>query len=136
MVLTRSEKQSALKHVLEVVFQQTANSNLHKTLQEADILSPHDICSLPDDELDMLQYTNDQGTLVPLSRGNIGLLKTFKAFVAFSGDNHNPINDSNWNTVTPDAFDSFRISPAYIRSSSNAPVTTAPKPIDLVREFK
>ena len=136
MVLTRSEKQSALKHVLEVVFQQTANSNLHKTLQEADILSPHDICSLPDDELDMLQYTNDQGTLVPLSRGNIGLLKTFKAFVASSGDNHDPINDSNWNTVTPDAFDSFRISPAYIRSSSNAPVTTAPKPIDLVREFK
>ena len=40
-----------------------------------------------------------------LSRGNVGLLKSFKRFVAYKTTLGQPISDSDWLSITTEEFD-------------------------------
>ena len=100
MGLTRTEKKAAVKHILEMVFDQDPDSPLHKAFIHAGIASPYDLIAMDDDDLDMLQYLDSLDNLVVLLQGNAGLLKAFKAFVMHHANTGNPISDSIWIIIT------------------------------------
>ena len=81
MPLTREQKKAAMKHLLEVVFDLDPESRLHKALEHNQILSPHDIMSLPHVDYDLLEYAVDDKSTHPIPKGHVGLLKAFRAFV-------------------------------------------------------
>ena len=62
-----------MKHLLEQVLDQDADSELHKTVATNKINSPHDLVSQSDDWIDKLQY-RDNAIMVDLSKGDAGLL--------------------------------------------------------------
>ena len=124
-------------HVVEKVFQQPPKSLIARAFENASIQSPYDICTLGDDEIDMLDYVGDDQTVKPLPRGNIGLIKAFRAYIIHASTGNNPITDSNWTSITRDSFNAFRISPAFMTGSYNIPTPTPPtRTTDPVHEFK
>ena len=73
------------------------------------------------DDQDIEQFQFPSGTagvnnLLP--KGNIGLLKAFKAFVAHQMLTGSPIGDTGWITITCDQFDEYRVSPTHTLRAS------------------
>ena len=110
MVLSRAQCAAIMTHILENVFDKDPDSSLHKSMKHNGIESPIDLCAEDEDQLDQYQYPTDiQGGLATLSRGNIGLLKSFKCFVAYKTAMGTPIDDAGWLAITKQEFDDFRI---------------------------
>ena len=127
MPLSQAQKKAAMSHILKTVFDQDNGSFLHKSLSENSITSPHDLCALDVADIEMFEYTDDEGNLKPLPYGNISLLKAFKAYVQHRAKGPQPITDATWTTITADQFDSFQISPEYTLLSVT-PLTTTNTP--------
>ena len=85
----------------------------------------------------MLEYT-EKDVPLKLSKGHVGLLKTFKNFVHFKANNGEPIEDKDWVILTCDEFYQFRISPDNGRPAPPpTTVATMSSPIfSLVRDFR
>ena len=124
MPLSWAQKKAAMSHILKTVFDQDNGSFLHKSLSENSITSPHDLCALDVADIEMFEYTDDEGNLKPLPYGNISLLKAFKAYVQHRAKGPQPITDATWTTITADPFDSFRITPEYTLLSATSLTTT------------
>ena len=120
MVLTRAEKTAAMKHIVETVLDEAADSPVAKSLIKNRIKSPHDLLSIDDTAIDTFQYDDASGNSQPLALGERGLLTSFKAFVLFRGTGNNPITDADWTSITQEEYDNFRISPNNIVRVSNA----------------
>ena len=136
MTLTKAQKQSAIKYILETVFALEADNKIAKALKENDIIGPHDLVALDDSTIETLDYpVGTAHTPTLLSKGNIGLLKAFNAYYSFRDLNNNPISDADWEKITEDEFNQFRCSSDYKRYQLNGPPTPA-KSVDPVREFK
>ena len=137
MGLTRNQKKQALAHILDVVFDLDKNSPIHKALEENNIRSPFDLISLAMVEYELLEYT-EKDVPLKLSKGHVGLLKTFKNYVHFKANNGEPIEDNNWVTLTCDEFDKFRISPDNGRPLPPPPTagTMSGPNFSLVRDFR
>ena len=137
MGLTRNQKKQALTHILDVVFDLDNNSPVHKALEENNIRSPFDLMSLAPVEYEMLEY-KEEGVPLTLSKGHVGLLKTFKRYVHFKASNGEPIEDEDWVTLTCEEFDQFRISPDHDRPPPPFVETAAMSgsALSLVRDFK
>ena len=137
MVLSRAQCAAIMTHILETVFDEDPDSNLHKSMKHNGIKSPIDLCAEDEVQLDLYDYPTDvKGVTARLSRGNIGLLKSFKRFVAYKTAMGTPIDDSGWLSITKQEFDDFRISgnnPQTIAVPSLRPPTSQ---TDLVREFR
>ena len=140
MVLSRAQRTQVMTHILEEVLLQLPDSNIHRAMTHNLITSPHDLCVEDEKDIELFQYntaapTNPQ-VLALLPRGNIGLLKAFKAYVAHQEALGTPIDDASWTSITQDDFDAFRISAAY--TARSAPVQQqciAPQPGDAVQDF-
>src|SRR5512133_2024236 len=110
MVLTKAQKREIIKHILEHVFEQEPDSKLHIVFKEHDIQSPHDIIALSEEDIEILGYTNEDDQYICLPKGNVGLLKAFRAYFLFCQSNRNPIEDSQgWMSITAEAFDQFSL---------------------------
>ena len=94
MGLTRNQKKQALTHILDVVFDLDKDSPIHKALEENNIRSPFDLILLAMVEYELLEYT-DKDVPLKLSKGYVGLLKTFKNYVHFKANNREPIKDKD-----------------------------------------
>ena len=136
MTLSRAQKRAAMAYILETLFDQDKDSPLHKSFKENGITSPQDLVSIEYDVMDLFEYTDPDGALKPLPRGNIGLMKAFKAFVHHRVTNQSPITDSDWLKITVDEFNMFRISTPLLTSSPS--VATPPRALshDPVRDFR
>ena len=137
MVLSRAQCAAIMTHILENVFDEDPDSDLHKSMKHNGIKSPIDLCSEDEDQLDNYEYpTATAGVNAKLTRGNIGLLKSFKRFVAYKTATGQPIDDDGWLLITKQEFDEFRIGvnnpPPPIIASARPPL---PQP-DPVREFR
>ena len=137
-VTTKEKKAAAIKHILETVFGLPPGNTIELAFKANDILSPYDIVSTPADDIELLTFTKD-GTDQPqhLSRGHIGKIQAFNAFVRFQQFNGKPIKDDDWVKLTACDCDMFRSGPDYERCQlSGPPNPTSPKAVDPVREFK
>ena len=127
MVLSRQQKKDAIKYVLETVFDLQPDSNIHNCFTLNQIESPYDICGLDVTDIADLEYpTATPGVNSKLPAGNIGLLKCFKAFVAYKTAIGDPIGD-RWTSISTDEFDSFRCSP-MVPPPAPAPAPRHPQP--------
>ena len=135
MTLTRDQKTAALNHLLEVVFDQDKDSDLHKAFASNKIRSPHDLITLGESTIDMLQYPESEKVYKLLSPVEIALIKCFRAFLLYKEKTGHPIDDTQWLSLTADEFDKFRISSDYLTIDYSQP--TAPSTaMNPVREFK
>ncbi|HEY9709440.1 MAG TPA: hypothetical protein V6D48_14650 [Oculatellaceae cyanobacterium] len=128
-----------MKHILETIFDQDADSALHKALMHNGISSPHDLCMEDEGTFDSYQYPTGVGNDTdPLPKGNIGLLKAFKAYVAHQTNLGRPITDDLWLNITRQEFDDFRISPNFTTCSltPQLPPRLSAQQLDPVREFR
>ena len=107
MVLSCAQKKAAVKHILEVVFDQAVDSLLHQSFALNSIDSPIDLVALSDNDLDRFDYHTDDGSSKSLPPADIGLLKAFKLYVVFRNSSTNPINDTSWLSITADDFNTF-----------------------------
>src|SRR5688572_17543570 len=56
MVMSKSQNNAAMKHILEVIFDKDDGSELHQALKLYSIDSPQSICSLEENEMYLLTY--------------------------------------------------------------------------------
>jgi hypothetical protein len=105
MVLTKAKKKQILFHVLEQVFEEEVDSNLHKVVAHNNAKSIFDITVMEDSAIDLLKYRDDNKNVVDIAKFDAGLLKSFKAFVQHRINTNNPIEDNDWLHLTADEFD-------------------------------
>ena len=137
MGMTRQQKQAALTHILEGVFDLDPDNVVHKALTRNAIRSPFDLITLAEVEYEMLKY-EEGGAILTLPKGHAGLLKAFWRYVHYKDSIGETIQDTDWTTLTCDEFDQFRISPILHRALPAPPSTTGPPTpaVSLVREFR
>src|SRR5688572_1692533 len=104
-----SKAQQIMDHILETVFGLPPDSPLHKTLEYNMYAAPEDFLMETDEDLEDLTYQED-GKPVKLLKGGVGLLKTFKKFVAFRNNSAQPVGENDWATITHSEFNTFHIS--------------------------
>src|SRR5687767_12793638 len=99
MVLTKKKNTEILYFILEKVFEEEANSDLHKIMAHSKIKSILDIINMEDTAFMHLQYHDDQKIPMEISKGVAGLLRSFKAFDAYCNGIGRPIDDDEWITL-------------------------------------
>ena len=72
-----------MDHILQTVFEPPLDSHLEKILSHKGYCQPTDFVIEKDVTLDNLAYPNDTKAMVKISKGDSGLLKSFKHYVAF-----------------------------------------------------
>ena len=98
MVLTKSQKQAVIKHIIESIFGEDPDCDLYKVMAFNKIRSPLDLIAQKDDWFDNLQFysdPNNKSTLCDLAKGDAGLLKSFKAYLLHQTATGTPIKDSD-----------------------------------------
>ena len=81
MVMSKAQNEAAMKHILEVIFDQDDGSELHQALRLHGIDSPQAICSLAEHEMYLLTCPVNEFTHEYLRLGYVGHLRSFKAFM-------------------------------------------------------
>ena len=100
MVLTKAHKKQMLAHVLDVIFDEDADSDMRKVIEYNKFRSTHDIITMNDEDFASLLFQDDQNKMVDISKSDAGLLRMFKAFVAYRNITNNPIQDNDWLNLT------------------------------------
>ena len=96
-----------MDHILQTVFDLPPDSDLEKILAHNGYRQPTDFVIEKDETLDGLAYPNDAKAMVKIMKGDAGLLKSFKRFVAFQAQQGTPFNTDDWVTITTEQFDNF-----------------------------
>lgn len=138
MVLTRDQAKAAMTYILETIFNLNADSILHKSLERAAITSPLDLITMREVEYELLDYEDSQKAILTIPRGYSGLLRAFKAFISYQVSKGISIDDNTWTTITPDEFNSFRVSSTYLQNLSTpaAISSSSQSSSDPLREFR
>ena len=132
MVLTRADARAAFNFVMDNVLRRDNNSPLRRSLvanQLDDILELLSLAMRPDD-IDTFTYdVSETERNVRLPLGDRNLLRIFIKYVLVRNAGPDPIGEA-WLSLTPQAFDDFRVSPeAYTTSDGSRPVPLAPNPV-------
>ena len=137
------QKQLIMDHILQVIFGLAPDSPVERVLNHNGYVSPEDLLMETDDMQDYLKYPNDAKALVKIPKGNAGMLKSFKQYVASQSQKGTPIDSGDWMNITRKEFNNFRISNAnnvvpIVATSALAqpPPVHQPFPIDIVKDFK
>ena len=139
MVMTRAQQAEALTHILHTVFDQPEDSPLERALAHNNIISPLDLISIGDFEYPSLDYRDDNNIPGTISRGNAGLLRTFKAFVAHDTKEEDSVPDGYWMQITREQFDQFCVAllnPTVPPPANTTRTTTTTTASDLTRKFR
>ena len=70
MVFTRADGKAALTHVIENVFELPIDHPLPTALTQASIVEIGDVLCMPYDDILDLAYTDDQGNVIPVGKGD------------------------------------------------------------------
>ena len=134
MSITRAASEAALKHVISTVLDYPDDGPLAKTLAEAGCAQIHDfIACAPEEHADMTCKKDDgsEGKLAVHVRNRV------KAFQHCAMHRHNAGNAiTDYQSVTQEEFDTFRISPAFIAVQHGLAAPAAAGTKDPVSEFK
>ena len=77
-----AKKVSIMEHNLENVFGQKSNSPLHLIMEHNGYTIPEDFLMERDEDIDLLEYPDSAGGMQPINKGNAGLMKIFKQYIA------------------------------------------------------
>src|SRR5688572_8257958 len=109
MVLTKAKKMEILLYVIENIFEEDKDSELHKIMSHNKSKSVLDTLTMDDSAMMMLQYHDDQKAPVNITKGDAGLLRSFKAWIAYLNKTKQ-VEDNDWLNLTLGAFDKFHAS--------------------------
>jgi hypothetical protein len=104
MVLTRAERRTALAHVVTNVFMLDDDTLLSLALTKAFLVDIYDIRSMPFQDIEQLDYVDDQGNEILLPSGYQYMLQIIKHYDSYHTLDGDPISDE-WKTVTADQYD-------------------------------
>ena len=76
-MLTKAKKREISLHVLENIFEEDKDSELHKIAAHNKIKSVLDILTMDNSAMMMLQYQDEQKAAVNITKGDAGLLRSF-----------------------------------------------------------
>ena len=107
MTLTKSQRKDIVKYILEKVFDLPNDSDLHKALSYNQLFTPEGMLSCSDSDYETLTFEDNNKQPCTLKKGTIGLVKSFKAFVAYHNSIGQPIQNGDWMKITQDEFDKF-----------------------------
>jgi hypothetical protein len=111
-MLTWQQGQTAFTHILEEVFQLWDNEPLYKALTTVGCNDIRHLINMSLEDIDALQYTNDDNNEVPVPSHAQALLRILKAYHIHRIDQGDPIGDA-WISITAEQFDSYCISSEY-----------------------
>jgi len=113
MVLTRTERRTALAHVVTNVFMlDDADNPLSLALTKAFLMDIYDILVMPFHDIERLDYVDAQGNEILLPSGYQYMLRIIKHYDSYRTADGDPIGDA-WTTVTADQYDDYRLSADY-----------------------
>src|SRR5689334_93784 len=119
--------QTALDHVLEVVFGLQPDSPLHCALALNAYTCPEDLLMETDDNLNDLKYPDDKKKNIPLEKGYAALLCIYKQFIAYQTTQGVAITkDDDWKAFTKEQFNAFQF--ANVNTPTPFAATLAPTP--------
>ena len=142
MVITRTEARAAYDHVMDVVLDRYGSKDLKDALVKEGFVDLFQVLTIDDVDIECLVYQDpaDPSKTIPIRKGDVGMLKCFKAFVHHRSALGNPIQDTDWISLTQAEFDSFRMDPSNLLRVSSAIAsaknpTSGPKyaPVDIFR---
>src|SRR5687767_8558072 len=102
-----------MEHILEEVFALPANSPLHKALIYNGYDEPLDFTTEPYETMEELDYPDDAGAQIKITKENAGLLKSLKHFVAHQNSQGIKYCENYWTRVTQAQFNAVRIANGY-----------------------
>jgi hypothetical protein len=117
-----------MSHLLQTVFNLKEGTPLQKALDRGAIYTHLDLITMRDIDFELLEYKDDVDGILPIPRGYANLLCAFKAFVLHLRGQGTVLEDGFWVTLTPDAFNNFRLSPEYSPDPRSVPTLTPPAP--------
>ena len=150
MVLTAAKGKSAFTHVITNVFPPDIDdqSALAKSLAENGVDCIKILSAMDEEEIQALQFKDDDGTTKPVPYSQRQVLSLFNLYLEHRDSIGTSVLDSEWETLTHEEFDEFRISPvgrgyarrkkgglrapAHIPYSAPAPKPT-PTAVDMFR---
>ena len=122
MVLSRAASRVAFDHVLDNVFERNDTSGLKQALLRNGISDVITLADIDQATIDGLTYDDTANNIngIAVVRGDKCLVTIFQDYVTArsNGSYSTPIADDEWDQITQEDFDSFRISPMY-RSRRN-----------------
>jgi hypothetical protein len=129
MVLTRSEAKAAFNHVLDTVLGRGDGSSLKSALLEEGVYDIFALSTLTDKAIDKLQFKDpdNNNALKPIKLAEKMLLRCFLHYVFNCSLEGNPVGD-DWNAITQEKFDAFRIDPTYISKLISMPISMTASP--------
>ena len=83
-----------MDHILQTVFDLPPDSDLEKILIHNGYCQPTDFVIEKDETLDGLAYPNDAKAMVKIMKGDAGLLKSFKHYVAYQVQQGTPFDNN------------------------------------------
>jgi hypothetical protein len=129
MVLTRSEAKAAFNHVLDTVLGRGDDSLLKSALLEEGVDDIFALSTLTDKAIDKLQFKDpsNNNALTPIKLADKMLLRCFLHYVVNRSLEGNPVGD-DWNAITQEKFDAFRIDPTYLSKLISMPISMSASP--------
>jgi hypothetical protein len=129
MVLTRSEAKAAFNHVLDTILGRGDNSLLKSALSEEGVDDIFALSTLTDNAIDRLQFKDpcNNNALTSIKLADKMLLRCFLHYVVYCSAEGNPVGD-DWNAITQEKFDAFRIDPTYLSKLISMPISMSASP--------
>src|SRR5687767_2109185 len=126
-----------MTHILEEVFDMDPDSELHRACTCMGVRDPFMLCAFSDDQLNAFQYKDAANVVQPILRGNAGLLKSFKAYIAHQACLGSQLGDADWLNIMVEEFGNFRTGTAFLLPAMLPPqhIQNAPPPANLARNF-
>ena len=71
---------------------------------------PEDFLMERDEDIDLLEYPDSTGIMQPINKGNAGLMKIFKQYIAHEVNQGKQfLDDDDWRNITKSNFNTFRV---------------------------
>ena len=134
MSVTRTASEAALKHVISTVLDYPDDGPLAKALAEAGCTQIHDFIACTPEECADMTHKKDDGSDGKLAAHVRNRVKAFQHHVMHRHNAGNAIAD--YQSLTQDEFDTFRVSPAFIAVQHGLAAPAAAGTKDPVSEFK
>ena len=99
--------QPSMVHILEVVFALPPDSALHRAMEGNMYTAPKNFIMESDETIDDFIFRGDDKKNVKRPKAEVGLLKTFKQFVAHQQLQGIHFGTNNWVNITQDEFNKF-----------------------------